>query len=327
MYGLIDFFNIFIKKMSIEKSKLSKIDPHSWPRWVRIVVKVFVAMVIAGVSNVVISTYGDTPKMSNIRRENKRLEDKCRILEGKISSAERTIADLKHRDQYVYRPIMGIDSLSIPGIYSDYMDSKYAHLSSDKYYGELSRDMWLRMDRLMRNIYYASVCLDATQKQAQEKAEYTTIIPSIWPIDRTKMRSVSSLFGMRHHPTLDTMRMHTGVDLTAPTGTPVYATADGKIRMSRVMGGYGDIIEIDHGHGYATRYAHLSARYVGEGDWVRRGEPIGEVGSTGTSTGSHLHYEVRYRNTPVNPAHYFDKDMSEERYEEIMKQIEGSLNK
>jgi murein DD-endopeptidase MepM/ murein hydrolase activator NlpD len=326
LYGRIDFFNIFIKKMSEEIRKVLKFNINERPRWVRIVVKLFVAMLIAASSNILISTIGDTPKMSSIRRENKRLEDKCRILYGKISSAERTIADLKHRDQYVYRPILGIDTLSIPGIYSDYVDAKYEHLLEDEYYGEISHDMWLRMDRLMRNIYYASVCLDATQKQAQEKAEYSAIIPSIWPIDRTKMRSVSSLFGMRHHPTLDTWRMHDGVDITAPTGTPVYATADGKIRLSRVQGGYGDLIEIDHGHGYSTRYAHLSARYVVEGDWVRRGETIGEVGSTGTSTGSHLHYEVRYRNTPVNPVHYFDKDMSEERYQEIMKQIESSRN-
>lgn len=264
--------------------------------------------------------------MSNIRRENKRLEDRYRILQGKVASAERTIADLKHRDHYVYRQILGVDTLDIPEVYSDYVDAKYEYLNKDEYYGDLTHDTWLSMDRLMRKIYYASLSLDETQQLAQEKAEYSAIIPSIWPIDRTKLRRVGSLFGMRNHPILNIWRMHEGVDLTAPTGTAVYATADGKISISKVMRGYGEIIEVNHGHGYTTRYAHLSARFVKEGDKVSRGELIGEVGNTGTSTGAHLHYEVRYRNNPVNPVHYFDKDMSEEKYLEIMEQIESRLN-
>ena len=288
--------------------------------------RLFVAMIIAATSNILISSWTDTPKMSNIRRENKRLEDRYRILQGKIASAERTLSDLKHRDHYVYRPILGVDTLNIPEVYSDYLDTKYEYLTEDEYYGDVTRDAWVNLDRLMRKIYYASLSLDATQKLAQEKAEYSSIIPSIWPIDRTKLRKVSSLFGMRHHPTLDTWRMHDGVDLTAPIGTSVYATADGTISLSRVQGGYGDIIEINHGHGYTTRYAPLSARYVSEGDKVMRGQVIGDVGNTGTSTGPHLHYEVRYRNNPVNPVHYFDKDMSEESYKELMEQIESRLN-
>ena len=308
--------------MTQKKRKVLKFDASEWSRGTQIVARLFVALVIAASSNIIISFCGDTPKMSSIRRENKRLEDKCRILYGKISSAERTLADLRHRDQYVYRPILGVDSLNIPGIYSDYVSSKYEHLFEDEYYGEMSYDMWQEMDRLMRAIYYTSVALDATQKLSQEKAEYASIIPSIWPIDRTKLRNVSSQFGMRLHPVYKTMRMHDGIDLTAPTGTAVYATADGTIRHSRVMNGYGDIIEVDHGHGYTTRYAHLSARFVSEGDFVRRGQTMGEVGNTGTSTGAHLHYEVRYRSAPVNPVHYFDKDMSEERYVQIMEQLE-----
>ncbi|MBQ6612574.1 MAG: M23 family metallopeptidase [Alistipes sp.] len=312
--------------MSRERGKKLRFDPREWSRGARMAFRLFVAMIIAATSNILISSWTDTPKMSNIRRENKRLEDRYRILQGKIASAERTLSDLKHRDHYVYRPILGVDTLNIPEVYSDYLDTKYEYLTEDEYYGDVTRDAWVNLDRLMRKIYYASLSLDATQKLAQEKAEYSSIIPSIWPIDRTKLRKVSSLFGMRHHPTLDTWRMHDGVDLTAPIGTSVYATADGTISLSRVQGGYGDIIEINHGHGYTTRYAHLSARYVSEGDKVMRGQVIGDVGNTGTSTGPHLHYEVRYRNNPVNPVHYFDKDMSEESYKELMEQIESRLN-
>jgi murein DD-endopeptidase MepM/ murein hydrolase activator NlpD len=246
------------------------------------------------------------------------------ILQGKVASAERILADIKHRDQYVYRPLLGVDTLNIPAVYSDYLDSKYEAMLEDEYYGEVTIAAWKRMDRLMRSIYYSSLALDTTQKLAENKEEYSSIIPAIWPIDRTKLKNVSSLYGMRNHPTLGIWRMHEGVDLTAPIGTSVYATGNGTVSQSQVRNGYGELIEIDHGFGYKTRYAHLSARFVKPGDKVTRGQVIGEVGNTGVSDGPHLHYEVRFRDNTVNPIHYFNKDMSPEAYVELMNQIEKS---
>lgn len=301
-----------------------KFEPKQWPRGSRIVLKLFVAMVIAALSNIIISTWWETPKMSNIRRDNRRLEKRYEILQNKIESAERTLADIKHRDQYVYRPLLGVDTLNLPVVYSDYVNSKYEHLLEDEYYGELTLSTWKSMDRLMRSIYYSSLALDTTQKLAENKAEYSSIIPAIWPIDRTRLKNVSSLYGMRNHPTLGIMRMHEGVDLTAPIGTTVYATGNGTVSQSQTRNGYGELIEIDHGFGYKTRYAHLSARFVKPGEKVTRGQVIGEVGNTGVSSGPHLHYEVRYRENSVNPIHFFNKDMTAESYKEVMEQIEKS---
>ena len=288
--------------------------------------KLFVAMLIAALSNMLFSATFDTPKLSSIRRDNKRLEKRFEILQGKVASAERILADIKHRDQYVYRPLLGVDTLNIPAVYSDYLDSKYEAMLEDEYYGEVTIAAWKRMDRLMRSIYYSSLALDTTQRLAENKEEYSSIIPAIWPIDRTKLKNVSSLYGMRNHPTLGIWRMHEGVDLTAPTGTSVYATGNGTVSQSQVRNGYGELIEIDHGFGYKTRYAHLSARFVKPGDKVTRGQVIGEVGNTGVSSGPHLHYEVRYRESTVNPIHFFNKDMSAESYKEIMEQLEKSSN-
>jgi murein DD-endopeptidase MepM/ murein hydrolase activator NlpD len=96
--------------------------------------------------------------------------------------------------------------------------------------------------------------------------------------------------------------MHPGIDLAAPYGTPVYATADGTVlRAGWNSGGYGNLVEIDHGRGIVTRYGHMSKIIVGEGQHVTRGQQVGYVGSTGRSTGNHLHYEVRIDNSPVNP--------------------------
>jgi murein DD-endopeptidase MepM/ murein hydrolase activator NlpD len=283
-------------------------------------------MLIAACSNMLFSATLDTPKLSSIRRDNKRLEKRFEILQGKVASAERILADIKHRDQYVYRPLLGVDTINIPAVYSDYLDSKYEVLLEDEYYGEVTIAAWKRMDQLMRSIYYSSLALDTTQKLAENKEEYSSIIPAIWPIDRTKLKNVSSLYGMRNHPTLGIWRMHEGVDLTAPIGTSVYATGNGTVSQSQVRNGYGELIEIDHGFGYKTRYAHLSARFVKPGDKVTRGQVIGEVGNTGVSSGPHLHYEVRYRENTVNPIHFFNKDMSAESYKEIMEQLEKSSN-
>ena len=297
-----------------------------WPRGYRILLRIVIAFIFAALSNVLISSFGDTPKMAQIRRDNHRLEREYEILQEKIAASEQILLDIKHRDHYVYRPLLGIDTIGDPNIlrvYSDYNDAKYTKYAGNDY-STLITEGWRNLDRLTREIYYASISLDDTQEMATNKEEFSTVIPAIWPIDRTKLRSVSSLYGMRRHPRYGTWRKHEGVDLAAPKGTPVYATGNAVVKEARWRNGYGNLIELNHSFGYKTRYGHLSKMYVKEGDSVTRGQVIGEVGNTGVSEGSHLHYEVRFRDNTVNPIHYFNKDMSPEAYIELMNQIEKS---
>ena len=151
----------------------------------------------------------------------------------------------------------------------------------------------------------------------------TIAVTSLGWID-TKLKNVSSLYGMRVHPRYGYWKMHEGIDLSAPKGTPVYATGNAVVTRSSWQPGYGQLIELNHGFGYKTRYGHLSKRYVSPGDSVTRGQVIGEVGNTGVSSGSHLHYEVRFRDKTVNPIHYFNKDMSPESYMDLMNQLDNS---
>lgn len=301
--------------------KISNI--RGWRRGYRILFRLLVAFVIAIVSQLIVSTYFDTPKKNKIHRDNHRVMVEYNILLEKIHSAEHTLADVKHRDQYVYRPLLGIDTLNLPKVYSEYNDSKYTEFK-DVEYGDKIVDGWRDLDRLTRKIYYASLSLDDTQELAENKEEFSTVIPAIWPIDRTKLKNVSSLYGMRAHPRYGTWRMHEGVDLSAPKGTPVYATGNGVVLRAGWQPGYGYLIELNHGFGYKTRYGHLSKMHVRAGDSVTRGQVIADVGNTGVSSGSHLHYEVRFRNKTVNPIHYFNKDMSPEAYIDLMQQLEVS---
>ncbi len=294
-----------------------------WKRGYRMALKLFMALVIAFVSQLLISTWFDTPKMNKIVRDNNRILAEYNILMDKINSAEHTLADVKHRDQFVYRPLLGIDTLNIPKVYSEYNDSKYVEFK-DIEYGEEITEGWLALDRLTRKLYYSSLSLDDTQDLAENKEEFSTVMPAIWPIDRTKLKNVSSLYGMRIHPRYGTWRMHEGIDLSAPKGTPVYATGNAVVLRAGWQPGYGYLVELNHGFGYKTRYGHLSKMYVSAGDSVTRGQVIADVGNTGVSSGSHLHYEVRFRNKTVNPIHYFNKDMSPEAYLDLMQQLEVS---
>lgn len=126
-------------------------------------------------------------------------------------------------------------------------------------------------------------------------------VPSRMPVETARM---SSSYGMRDHPILRQRREHHGVDLAAPSGTPVYATADGQVGRAQYFGSYGNYVQIEHGGDLETRYAHLSSYTVSAGDTVRKGDLIGYVGSTGRSTGPHLHYEVRVEGESVNPIPY-----------------------
>ena len=118
------------------------------------------------------------------------------------------------------------------------------------------------------------------------------------------MTRKSSNFGYRIHPIKHTKRLHAGVDLAAPGGSPIVAAMSGRVILARAGSGYGNYIIVDHGNGYATLYAHCSKLLVKKGQSVSRGQQIAKVGSTGASTGNHLHFEVRVKGTPVNPAPY-----------------------
>ncbi len=149
----------------------------------------------------------------------------------------------------------------------------------------------LRADGQFRTLFQSWKKLDTLQQGVIS-------IPSVHPV--TKLQFTSN-FGIRTDPFRGTAAMHSGVDIPGPVGTPIYATADGIVSHAGRQGGYGNLVEINHGKGIATRYGHLSKILVGDNERVKRGQLIALMGSTGRSTGSHLHYEVRIDGHAVNP--------------------------
>ena len=285
--------------------------------------KVLIGFIVISLVNMAISYLFYTPKMHRIAAENRELVLKYEILQDRIASMQSKVQEIRHRDQFVYRPLFSVDTTSIQGIYNPYPTSKYASFAGDEY-AELMHSAWTALDAVTRQTYATSRSLDELQVLAKDKEQMSLAIPAIWPIDRTRLKAFYAFGVRKKHPILKIRTMHKGVDMSTDYGVPVYATGDGvveKVEQGKRRRGYGRQILINHKFGYKTRYAHLLKMFVKPGEKVQRGQLIGEVGSSGGSTGPHLHYEVIYRNRNVNPVNYFNRNMTSDEYRQLMENM------
>ncbi len=288
--------------------------------------KILIGFILISIANGIYSEMFYTPKVHNINKKNRELIIKYNLLNNRIAAAENWLAEISHRDNHVYRSLFGVDSINIEEARYPYPDSKYEELQNDNF-SPITTESWKKIDNFAKKLYTSSISLDELQTLAQNKESMTAALPAIWPIDKTKQTSFGP-FGMRNHPVYGGYRMHKGVDLGAARGTAIFATGDGVVEKSiqgLARSGYGQEILINHEFGYKTRYAHMSKRYVQKGDSVKRGQIIGEVGSTGVSTSPHLHYEVIYKGSVVNPINYFDRNMSNEEYLELTDESKSKI--
>lgn len=292
-------------------------------RTYRLLRKILIGFILVSIANVIFSYFFYTPKMYRINRENHALIIKYRILQDRIRTSQRKLEDIRQRDSYVYRSLFGADTLSIEGVWQPYPDDKYSHMADDNF-APLMVGTWKQLDQLARLVYLESVSLDELQALSKNKEQLSAAIPAIWPIDRKRLKNnhIGVFTSRRMHPIYGYVRAHTGIDLGGRTGDPVFATGDARVELVENGGsGYGKQILLNHGFGYKTRYAHLSQIRVKPGDKISRGQLIGNLGSTGASTGPHLHYEVIHKGSPVNPINYFNRDMSAADYDTLMKQM------
>lgn len=293
-------------------------------KFYRILRKILIGFILASIVNLLFSYFVYTPKMYRITQRNNELVLQYNLLKDKIQAATIKLDEIRHRDNMVYRPLFGSDTININGIYSPYPDSKYASMQNDLY-TPLMISTWKDLDALTRLLYRNSKSLDELENLSQNTELMAESIPAIWPINKNNLRGRIGAFGSRRHPVTGRMHGHQGIDLGGRTGDPVYATGNGTVAFDNMgASGYGKQIVIDHGFGYKTRYAHLSKLLVVPGQKVRRGELIGEVGSTGRSTGPHLHYEVIYMGRVVDPLNYFSRDMSEEEFARIIESAQAT---
>jgi murein DD-endopeptidase MepM/ murein hydrolase activator NlpD len=242
-----------------------------------------------------------------------------------LSKLEKVIGNLKKRDESVYRMMFGVAPID-----DDVWEmgrggvSRYESLKNFSNSG-LMISTNAKLDKLSRQMALQSISLDSIAKLVQQKEKMLSSIPSIRPI-RTLKRDVELLsgYGMRIHPIHKIRKMHWGMDFAAPTGTPIYVTGDGVVeKIETKQSGYGQSVLVNHGFGYRTLYAHMSTINVREGQKVKKGDPIGKVGSTGTSTAPHCHYEIWSNGVKVNPIHFCMDGLSPDEYRRMLEQAEN----
>jgi len=307
-----DFYFFNPKTMSFEKAKLS-----FWGLIKRVIWLVATAISFAVFVLWIAFYVFDSPKEKMLQRENNELKKQLQFVSGKLEVMELVLDDIQDRDDQVYRTIFEAEPIPFEkrNPWFDFK-TRYDSIPLNETM-KLLKNIDLKTNQLLIKLAEEHRSLDTILLLAERKNDMLAHIPAIRPIKN--MYNVTSGFGMRYHPIFKTLRQHTGVDITAPRGTPVYATADGVVLNRQTYSGYGISVVIDHGYSYETLYAHLSKKTVRAGQRVKRGELIGYVGTTGISIGPHLHYEVFKNGKHVNPVYYFYSDITPEEYDAIVK--------
>lgn len=236
----------------------------------------------------------------------------------RLDRYQKVLENVEERDDNLYRTTFGLDCIADGPEAASYADTRRSPYS-DTPGTEFLRETVSRMDALSRRVCAQSNALDEVRGYTRHLSDIATAVPSIPPLrPKEGTYTLSSPFGWREDPVYGGGRMHWGQDFGTDRGNPVHATGDGIVEVADSRyAGYGREVMINHGYGYRTRYAHLSRMNVSEGDTVRRGDVVGFVGSTGKSTGPHLHYEVIFRDVQVDPLNYMDLSMSVDDYAEM----------
>ena len=280
--------------------------------------RLFVGMGLGAGSFIVLLLIFGSPSEKDLRMENSRLQAQYHILSSRLDESLQVMKGLQQRDDNLYRVMMQADpvadALRTPSYNKTNRYEDLMELPSAK----LVVNTTQKMDLLERQLYIQSKSFDEVLALCKKHDEMLECIPAIQPVSNKDLKQTASGYGTRIDPIYKTVKFHSGMDFSANVGIPVYATGNGVVRKAGWEGLYGNCIQIDHGFGYVTRYAHLSKIDVRVGQKVVRGETIGKVGTTGKSTGPHLHYEVMVKGQIVNPVNYYFMDLNADDYDRMV---------
>lgn len=277
-------------------------------------------MVISAAIMLVVYSFIDSPKEKILKRENEKLKLQYFMLNARMSQVSAILDNMQNRDDNIYRTIFEAEPITDNIRKAGYGgEDRYKDLKGYEN-SELMKNAAMRLDMISRQLYIQSKSFDEIILLAKSKEKMLTCLPAIQPVSKTRCNIVSG-FGYRIHPVYKTVRMHTGIDFAAKTGTPIYATGDGTVIDPKGnQSGYGIVCVINHGFGFESLYGHMSKMIVKPGDKVKRGQVIGYVGSTGLSVAPHCHYEIIKNGVKINPVNYFYNDLTPQEYEKVIEQ-------
>jgi len=267
----------------------------------------------------------DSLKEQLLKKENLTLRTKWQIVEDRIHKSYSQLNSLIEKDDKNYRVILDSEPLSADIRKGGVGGSEKFSLDEIRDFPSLVYDYTV-LEKLKHTLDVEVQSFEELNEMLNERIHMWASRPAIQPINNKQLDRLHMTYGARMHPIFKEVKEHYGLDFSASKGTPVYATGDGTVTMAYSSSSYGNVIYIDHGHGYETRYAHLSKFAVKPGDRITRGHVIGYVGNTGTSVSAHLHYEVLFKDEHVNPINFFQRDLSNKEYERLI-EIGNTQNK
>ena len=306
----------YYDKKSLSYKRIEKTWKH---RLKNISVFMFASAFFGLIMVIAAFNFFDSPKEKMLKRELDKLKLQYELMDKSLNQISAVLENIKDRDDNIYRVIFEADPIpnsirkaGIGGVnrYKDLegYDNSEILLSTVK-----------KVDQISKQLYIQSKSFDEVIEMAQRKSDMMASIPAIQPVKNKELKRIASGYGRRIDPYYKKPKFHYGVDFSAPKGTPIYATGDGRVaKTQRSRRGFGNHIVIDHGYGYESLYAHMTKYTVRKGQKVKRGDVIGYVGSTGKSTAPHLHYEVHKDGKKINPAYYFHNDLSPEEFDRML---------
>lgn len=262
----------------------------------------------------------ETPKEKSYRRELENAKLNYELLNNRLKRDEAILKEIAERDDNIYRLYFGANPIpqelrnaGFGGI------NRYRDLEGFEN-SEMIIETSEKLDKLTKQIVVQSKSLDEIASLAERKEELLATIPAIQPIKNSDLKRMASGYGWRNDPFTKAKKFHYGMDFSASSGTPIYASGNGTVtRADATSSGYGNHIRIDHGFNYVSLYAHLSKYNVKRGDKVKRGDVIGFVGSTGRSVAPHLHYEIFKDGKKINPRNFYYGSLTLEEFNQMLK--------
>ena len=305
--------NIFLFKP--DEIRYIKLKHIAWYKIRHSTITIFLSFVCGAMFYLGLTALYHTPEELHLRSLNTIMELKYAEMIKALNKLSMELSEVENRDDMLYRSLL--DQAILDSIMRLAGKGGKASCLPDRDYPEIVSETRQRMEALAARMKVEEKSLNTLLNVAGRNRQRMLHLPAVMPVSNEDLTRTGSGFGMRYHPILNIYRMHEGLDFIVPKGTPIFSTADGRVADCRNSGTFGTVIEIDHGFGYRTLYAHLSKILVKPGTKVKRGEQIALSGNSGLSSGPHLHYEVHLNNKAQDPVNYFFNDLSPAEYEEI----------
>lgn len=252
---------------------------------------------------------------NQLQNENSSLRSAWQALSDQLNDTDKKLANLEHNDDNTYRAILDLSPLGSSvregGVGGREKDAAYIPYP-------LIRNNYDHAEKIITRLEIEKQSFDQLFAELNIKEQMWASRPAIQPVSNDDLLYLHTLFGLRLHPKYGFVRPHKGLDFTAPIGAPIYATGDGVVERAEYSATFGNVVYIDHGFDFQTRYAHMTHSIVGKGEKIKRGQIIGYVGNTGDSVGPHLHYEVLFKGEQINPINFFQRDLNNKEYERLI---------